>query len=262
MAFMRCSFFSLVLETNTDINVIMPTISSDEIMNKKDTSWFHKDMRYQVLYLLHGAYGDYSDWIRHTGIERYAHEKRLAVVMPSAANSFYQDMHQGLRYLTYLTEELPSFVQTMFPISGKREDTFVAGLSMGGYGALKLAFAKPENYAACASLSGGLDLAFIKNGDDQIVSPVKWDSIFEDPSKIAGTDADLFALIEKRKKEGRLLPRIFQSCGAEDFLYKSNASAHEKLVKLGVDITYEEHPGIHDWNYWDKHIQRVLNWLC
>lgn len=263
MAFFQVNFFSPTLGFNTDIDVFIPTPNSDEILNKKKSEYFQKNRKYQVLYLLHGAYGDYTDWMRLTSIEKYAQNHKLAVVMPSASNSFYQDMFRGSDYLTYLTEELPKFVKSIFPISGRREDTFVAGLSMGGYGAVRLAFTKPEQYAACASLSGAIDIVSCKaqNDDGSIEGPFLWDAIMEHPDEIEGTDADLFALAKKQKALGKELPKVFQTCGTEDFIYQPNVSAHKKLLEAGVDVTYEEHPGIHDWDYWDTHIQRALDWM-
>mgnify|MGYP004448317161 CR=1 FL=1 len=263
MAFFQVNFFSPVLGFNTDINVFIPTPNSDEVLNNKKSDYFQKDAKYQVLYLLHGAYGDYTDWMRLSSIEKYAQNHKLAVVMPSASNSFYQDMFRGSSYLTYLTEELPQFVTSVFPISRRREDNFVAGLSMGGYGAVRLGFTKPEQYCACASLSGAIDVVSCRQQvvDGTIGGPFLWDAIFEYAEKIEGTDADLFALARKRIAEGRTLPKIFQTCGVSDFIYEPNVSAHKKLVEAGVDVTYEEHPGIHDWDYWDTHIQRALDWM-
>lgn len=262
MAFIQMNFFSPTLCFNTDINVFIPTPNSDELLNLKRSDYLHEGSRFQVLYLLHGAYGDYTDWMRLTSIEKYAQEHKLAVVMPSASNSFYQNMRYGSDYLTYLTEELPKVVQSIFPVSRKRENTFVAGLSMGGYGAVKLAMEKPEQYAACASLSGAIDLsAVMEAARGGLNTPFRWDELFENPDAVGGSDADLFALIEKRLAQGTVLPRIFQSCGTEDFIYPANVSARRKLEALGVDLTYEEHPGIHDWNYWDTHIQRALDWM-
>ena len=116
MAFFQVNFFSPTLRFGTDVNVVIPTPNSDELMNHKDTSYFHTGAKYQVLYLLHGAYGDYSDWMRLTSIEKYAQNHKIAVVMPSASNSFYQDMYRGSQYLTYLTEELPEFIESLFPL--------------------------------------------------------------------------------------------------------------------------------------------------
>lgn len=264
MALINCAYFSPTLGFNTNIYVVIPSVSADEVQNKKDISAYGKGVKYQVLYLLHGAFGNYSDWIRGSNIERYAVERRLAVVMPSVENSYYQNMYRGLPYLNYVKDELPEFIQTLFPVSDKREDTFVAGLSMGGYGALRVAFEKPQSYAACASLSGAIDIQSSKNrhaAAANVVSPIKWDLLLEDPDHIDGSEADLYTLIAKRIGEGGPLPKVFQTCGTEDFIYRANVKAHEKLLELGIDLTYEEHPGIHDWNYWDKHIQRVLDWL-
>lgn len=263
MAFFQVNFFSPVLGFNTDINVFIPTPNSDELLNHKKSDYLYDGAKFQVMYLLHGAYGDYTDWMRLTSIEKYAQEHKLAVIMPSASNSFYQNMFRGSNYLTYLTEELPEFAEKMFPVSKKRENTFVAGLSMGGYGAVKLAFTRPEKYAACASLSGAIDLRAVmgKLDSGEIDGPFRWRDLFETPEDLEASDADLFALIGKRKQEGVELPKIFQTCGTEDFIYDANVSAREKLEQLGVDLTYEEHPGIHDWDYWDTHIKRVLDWL-
>lgn len=263
MALLQCNFFSKSLCFGTDINVVIPTPNSDEVLNKKEDSYFYPGAKYQVLYLLHGAYGDYSDWLRWTSIERYAAENRLVVVMPSASNSFYQNMYRGSDYLDYITKELPEFVQSMFPVSRRRENNFVAGLSMGGYGAVKTAFERPELFSACISLSGAIDIVGVYESIEEgaIEGPFLWKGIFEKPEEIAGSDADLMALYRKKKEQGYAMPRIFQSCGTEDFIYENNKAARKKLELIGVDVTYEEHPGIHDWYYWDEHIRRAIEWL-
>lgn len=262
MAFFETHFFSPTLCFGTDINVFIPTPNSDELLNNKSSDYFHEGARYQVLYLLHGAFGDYTDWMRLTSIEKYAQNHKLAVIMPSASNSFYQNMKYGSDYLRYLTEELPQMCKSLFPISKKRENTFVAGLSMGGYGALKLALTKPEMYSCAVSLSGAIDaaasIAQVEAGERN--APFDYEAVFGG-THIEGTDADLFTLIKKLQAEGKPLPRVFQSIGTEDFLYQANVNARKKLEALGVDVTYEEHPGIHDWDYWDTHIQRALDWL-
>lgn len=263
MAFMQCNFFSPVLNHNTDINVFVPTPNSDEILNHKAADYFEEGDKFQTLYLLHGAYGDYSDWYRLTSIEKYAQAHKLAVVMPSVSNSFYQDMYRGSAYLTYMLEELPAFVKSIFPVSEKREDTFVAGLSMGGYGAVKLAFEKPEQYGACASLSGAVDIVKCMEMTENktVEGPFLWSAIFERPGELEGSDADLFALAKKRISEGRKLPKLYQTVGTEDFIYEANLSAKAKWEEMGTDFTFEEYPGIHDWDFWDAYIQRVLEWL-
>lgn len=259
----QCNLFSRSLNQNTNINVILPAPDSDEVLNDRNYSCYTPGMKFQVLYLLHGAYGDYSDWQRYTSIEKYAQKHKVAVVMPSVMNSFYQDMFHGQAFYTYLTEELPKIVTSYFAISSKPEDTFIAGLSMGGYGAFYLALSKPEAYHSAASLSGALDIGkVIENMRKNLIpSPFVMEDIFENPDSIEGTDQDLFALVRKQKEAGKQIPDLFMTCGTEDFLYQINRDAHQKFKDLGLPITYEEHPGIHDWDYWDKHMKRVLEWM-
>jgi putative tributyrin esterase len=256
MAYLQCSLFSRTLRTSTNMNVIIPSPEAEGWTSSPGA-------KFQTLYLFHGAYGSQDDWPLKSGIERYAQERMLAVIMPSVGNSFYQDMHCGERYLTFITEELISFAQTVFPLSRKREDNFTAGLSMGGYGALKAALTKPEQFAYAASLSGAVDIAVLfadyKEGDDE--EPFRVTDIFSDPAHLEGTDADIFHLMKKLKGEGRPLPKLFLSCGTEDFLYPCHLGAKEKLRDLGVDAHVEEHPGEHNWDYWDDHIRRALDWM-
>ena len=263
MAFFQVNMFSPTLGFPVDVNVFIPTPNSDEVLNNKDSAYFCEGARFQVLYLLHGAYGDHTDWFRLTSIEKYATAHKLAVVMPAAANSFYQDMFRGGAYLTFLAEELPAFIEKYFPVSTRRSDTFAAGLSMGGYGALKLALTKPEKFSACASLSGAIDIEGIcrENLDGGMEGPFRWGDILEDPNAIGGSGADIFAMIEDLRKKGTDLPRIYQTVGTEDFIYPANVKARERFEKMDLDYTYEEFPGIHDWDFWDAHIQDVLGWL-
>ncbi len=261
MAYIKTHFFSTALCFGTDINVFIPTPDADELLTGKKNDYFVPGVKYQVLYLLHGAYGDYTDWLHLTSIERYAQDHKIAVIMPSAANSFYQDMNYGSDYLTYICEELPKFCEANFPISPRREDTFVAGLSMGGYGALKVALERPDKFSCAVSLSGAIDLENVIGGLAGMPgSPFVPQDIFGD-KEIAGSDADIFALIRKLQAEGKELPRVYMAIGTEDFLYEANQSARQKFAALGVDVTYEEGPGIHNWVFWDAYIQHALNWL-
>ena len=155
MALFDIKLFSTSLLTNTDVRVVIPT--PDEPFVPDSTPFYHKDKRYQGLYLLHGAFGDCTVWTRNTWIERYAQKYKLAVVSASVTNSCYLDMVHGPRFMTYMTKELPAFINAMFPVSDRPEDTFIAGPSMGGYGAAKCALRRPDLYAAFADLSGAVD---------------------------------------------------------------------------------------------------------
>lgn len=264
MALFDIKLFSTTLLTNTDVRVIVPT--PDEPFLPDDTPYYKEGVKYQVLYLLHGMFGDCTVWSRNTGIERYAQEHKLIVVSASVTNSMYLDMTYGSKFLTYMTKELPAFINGMFPVSTKREDTFIAGMSMGGYGAWRVALEKPENYSCAVSLSGALSGKLTKTVKfmTSAVSEVCFEAIYGlgEAREQKIEENDLLHLIEKLKSEGRTLPHLFQCCGTEDFVYAANTEMKEKLESMDLEYTYEESPGEHNWDYWDPQIRRVLdNWL-
>lgn len=245
MALIQCDFFSETLQLSTSLNVILPQPAR---------------ARYPVLYLLHGLSDDHTTWLRRTSIERYVDPLGLAVVMPAVHRSFYADMAHGNRYWTFVSQELPALVCGFFPISRQREDTFVAGLSMGGYGAFKLALSFPQRFAAAASLSGALDQA-VDMDNAEPAWRVEMENIFGDLGKFAGSPNDVMHLARKLAKATGPKPRLYQCCGTEDFLYDQNLRFRDQARGLGLDLTYEEGPGEHEWGYWDRMIQRVLAWL-
>ena len=172
-----------------------------------------------VLYLLHGLTDDHTAWTRYTSIERYAAARGLAVIMPQVHRSFYADEARGLKFWTFLSEELPAVVAEFFRVSTRREDTFVAGLSMGGYGALKWALRQPERFAAAASLSGALDLAYIYEWDKRPHMRELIGRVFAE-HPVAGTDDDLLHLLEVA--DPAALPKLMLRCGTEDHLVAQN----------------------------------------
>jgi putative tributyrin esterase len=248
----QVNFFSDVLTLRCSMNVLLPQRGLAEAQGKPQA-------QYPTLYLLHGHSDDHTVWQRWTSIERYLDDYNLAVVMPAAHNSFYTDMLHGGRYFTFMTEEVPAVARDIFPLSAERADNFVAGLSMGGYGAFKMALSRPDRYAAAASLSGALDIRPVTASDDPEWAATMQD-IFGDPAKVAGSEHDLFALAEKAAGSG-LKPKLFQYCGTEDFLYADNVRFRDFVQPLGLDYSYEEGPGDHKWVYWDAVIQKVLAWL-
>ncbi|MEA3336262.1 MAG: alpha/beta hydrolase family protein [Chloroflexota bacterium] len=245
MALIQCDFFSDVLGLHTSMNVILPQPARPE---------------YPTLFLLHGLSDDHSIWCRRTSIERYVEPLGLAVVMPAVHRSFYTDMATGGRYWTFISEELPALCRSFFPLSRSRKHTFVAGLSMGGYGAFKLALRRPEFFAAAASLSGGLDPVHSME-----TAPIEWrqelQNIFGDLSQFADSKNDLFHLADSVASSNGPKPGLYQWCGTEDFLYDQNIRFRDFARPLDLELTYEESPGDHQWIYWDQMIQRVLAWL-
>ena len=246
---MHCHFRSECLEMDTDVNVLIPTAAD-----------LNEDI--PVLYLLHGMHGDYTSWLNGSAIGKYARMRKIAVVMPSAANSFYCNMKYGYRYYDYVTQELPAFLRKMFPIlSTKREKTFIAGLSMGGYGAVKLALQNPEQYAACASLSGCLNLATRAEMEDTgwgNIAVANWGTDY--PRTFPHSENDLFWLIDHFPKD-KEKPRIYYACGTEDFLYGENQDFRKYIEGKGFETQYGEGPGVHNWEFWDGWILPAIDWM-
>lgn len=263
MALLTCNYYSFVMKHNIDVNVVIPTPEGNEqITDTTSDRSYNYEEGLPVVYLLHGAYGNQSSWTRFSSVERYAQKHRCIVVTAPADNNFYQDMYRGDAYHTFFTEELPAYITRLFPASKKREDTFVAGFSMGGYGAWYLALSRPDLYGKAASMSGALDIAacYEAGKAGTMDSPFAWNNIFENPDELAGSDADLFRLYDRCVENGQV-PELYQACGTEDFLYRMNQDVRKRMEQKGAQITYEEGPGGHNWDFWDVYIQKILDWM-
>lgn len=258
VALLHVHFFSVTLNLSSSMDVILPEAEQGVGITASGAETNPKPL--PVLYLLHGLSDDHTIWQRRTSIERYVAGRRLAVVMPAVHRSFYTDMKAGYRYFTFISEELPQVVRHFFHVSDRREDTFAAGLSMGGYGALKLGLRLPDRYQAVASLSGALDLTHLFDPSDvERARESQW--IFGSLEEYRGSDDDLFALASKTAR-GSKKPSIFLACGSHDFLFEDNVRFRPHLEQLGYDVTWREKEGIgHEWAYWDEAIQQVLDWL-
>lgn len=247
MALFEMHYRSEALSTEVTVNVILP----EHLKNTNES--------YKTLYLLHGYGGAYSSWLRRTEIERFAGEHGIAVVMPDAYNSWYADTAYGAKYFTFVTDELVRVCRGYFKgMSDKREDNFIGGLSMGGYGAIKAAMTYPDRYCGCISLSGSLDIT--RKGRPYSVDLWKGNFGFdlESAAELEGGENDVFALTKKCKKDGKPMPRIFLWCGTEDSLIHINRTYRDFLNTLGVKHVYTESEGDHSWKWWNKHIEVAL----
>ena len=211
---------------------------------------------------MNGKRDDHTGWMRFSAIELYADKYGIAVVMPTTDLGFYINTKYDAKYWDFISEELPTLCEQFFPqLSTKREDRFAAGLSMGGYGAMKLGLAASDKFSMAASLSGALDIKYAEerylNGEEAMY----WRGSFGEMSELIGTENDLFYLANKLKLEQKIVPKLYAWCGEQDFLFKSNEKFIAHLDTLGMDITYETSEGDHRWEYWDKWIQRVLEWI-
>lgn len=249
MALITLNFYSEALGMQTQVEVILPQRSAAGqigIGNKASQE------RYKCLYLLHGLSDDQTIWMRRTSIERYAADYGICVVMPCGGRSFYCDMKYGLAYYTYIAKELPARIEEFFHVSDRREDRYVAGLSMGGYGALKIALKECDRFCAGAGLSPSSDLQKTSFQDILV-------SIFG--STQVPPQEDLMYLAEQAENNPNK-PRLYMAIGTEDFLYQNCQGLRQKLSEPGWDFTYREKAGVgHSWSYWDEEIQNVLKWM-
>ena len=256
MATMEFQFYSKALKKVTTVNVILPEVhkTADGIGNPGGT--------YKTLYLLHGLSGDHTNWMRKTSIERYANEYGIAVVMPNAGRSWYTDTVCGENYFTFVAEELPAVCRSYFKgMSDKREDNYVAGLSMGGYGAMKIALTYPDRYCGCVSLSGALDITRKNRNRDLNEWRALFDYNLQDFDQLLNTEHDVYGLVRKNHAEGLPFPKLFIWCGTEDGLIYNNRDMRDLLTELGIAHCYKESEGNHSWQWWDLHIQAGLKFL-
>lgn len=247
MALLEIRFYSRVLELSMGANIILP---------ERQDAWQEPPA---VLYLLHGLSGDHTSWIRRSSIERYVMDYNLVVVMPDAHKSFYCDMAHGSDYWKLFAEELPERIQQWFRVSRDWKKTFVAGNSMGGYGAMKLALGRPDLFSHAASLSGALDIASHIHDDWNDAKLRTFRAVFDAVGRVPGSGNDLLHQIQRMET----IPETeyYVCCGLDDWLYPDTVKFREAAAEKGLYLTSEESAGTHEWSYWDTQIQRVLDWL-
>lgn len=262
MALVTIDFMSKSLMRNVTVNAIVPF---DKL--EFPGTYVREKKPFKTLILLHGILGNCNDWICNTRIRLWAEEKNLAVIMPSGENHFYVDCKaNGERFSEFIGKELPEKMRELFHLSDKREDTFIAGLSMGGYGAIINGLKYNETFGYIAGLSSGLILDTIlyppeKNFASMLFGDSFFTTIFGKPEEIKGSDKDYKALILNLKEQKAPIPKIYLCCGLDDGLLPANRDYANYLKENGVDYTYEEGPGGHEWNFWDTYIKKILDWL-
>lgn len=246
MALFHCSFFSDALRVMAAVDVILPEPDQGIGVSGNADSGLPK-----VLYLLHGYSDDHTIWQRRTSVERYAAAHNLAIIMPAVNHSFYCNEPQGERYWDFVAEELPRVMHRYFRLSDRPEDTFVAGLSMGGFGAMKLALNFPERFGKACSFSGAVDAqGLFDRGHSRV---------FGSMEDLIGSCNDLAHLM---KQPAKRRPKLYVSCGTKDFLYPAHVKFVPALKKAGWDVqSHDEPDATHCWELWDKEIEKVIPWL-
>lgn len=247
MAKIQVNMISYVLQRTVDITVVIPSVTIPESMGfafgGEQPSHAIKE-KYPVLYLLHGYGNNHATWSGYTNIELYAEERQIAVVMFSGENKFYRDVPDGDKYYEFIEKELPEFVTNYFPITDDPKHTYIAGLSMGGYGALLHGLSHPERFAAIGSFSG---------------------AVMTNPNIKAAEDSgplDVREIVKAQVENGVKLPPLYIACGEDDFLFETNTEFKELLTASQADVTWVTLPGYgHEWRFWDIQVEEFLKWI-
>ena len=250
MAFMTINYKSPTIGMNQSFTAIVP----------EDDSFFkqHEPVKpLKMLLLLHGLSSDATSYMRFTSIERYAEAHHLAVIMPNADHSGYANMAFGHSYYDYILE-IYNYAHQVLPVSKKREDNFIAGHSMGGYGTIKFALTQSDKFAKAAPLSAVFEAQRFIDLDWTDFSP---QSITGNNTQIKGTELDTYYLLDQAIDANVDIPELFIMCGKEDFLYHDDLQFIETLNKKGVSYKFEDGPGDHDYAYWDRAIKRAIEWF-
>ena len=252
MALLQVDYRSQTLKRNVVFNVILP---------------YEKFKGpYPTLYLLHGLKENCNAWLMNTNIRRLAENSGLAVVMPSAENSFYMDIlvENGALgdFGEYIGRELIEVTREMFPLSCRKEDTFICGLSMGGFGTLRNALKYHDVFGKAAVLSGALHFYeypqdVVETEGNTIGEPMN----FGDLEKTRNSDRNPRYLMKQMTDNGVEFPKFYVACGRQDFLFEANRSIARALRECGAEVTYEDGEGGHHWEFWAEYIYHVLKWL-
>jgi S-formylglutathione hydrolase FrmB len=261
MATLQINFFSKCLLRGVTFNAVVPV---DKFAMPGQPEREKKP--FKTLYLLHGIFGNHTDWLNGYRTQALAEERNLAVIMPAGENHFYVDNEaSGQMHGEFIGRELVEFTRDLLPLSRKREDTFIAGLSMGGFGAVRNGLKYHDVFGCLAGMSSAFVLDAAVNSKPDDPSPIGrrgyFESVFGDLDKLKGGDKDPRGLVTSLKASGAALPKIYLSCGTEDFLIGANRDYHQFLLDNGVEHTYVEGPGAHTWEYWNEYIKKVMDWL-
>lgn len=265
MGYYSGTFYSKALEMDTQLGVILPQDSRKHNGVEPIKEGVTPSPRPKTLILLHGLGDNYLTWLARTSILRYAEEYDVAVLMPEVARSFYQDMKYGRNYFTYITSELPEYASSVFHISTEPRDLMIAGLSMGGYGALKCALTYPEKYAGAGVFSSAWNIQRLLLDGNLGAEAFSKDEIYRDCVAMWGheekipQESDIIQLMEHAKIPPSF--KLYTACGTEDFLYEDHQELKALLKEHNIAFADTELPGCHEWAVWDRVIQQLLDYF-
>ena len=256
MASITIRFYSNCLRRAVSFQVFMPNDPRNDVPPMEE-KYAKRGMK--TLFLLHGYTGDAWNWVP----EELAMKYNFAIVIPSGENAFWIDgISTGHQFGTFLEVELVDYVRKTFGLAMRREDTYIMGFSMGGFGALHSALRHPETFGKAAAWSSALivhEVATMTPGYDNGVANYEYyRECFGEPSQVLESENNPETLVKKIKAEGKEFPEIIMACGTEDFLIERNRDMHRFLEEQGVEHTYWEDAGIHDMVFWSKCVEKFV----
>ena len=261
MAVLTGQYHSMALHRQVSFAAVLPIDNVDE-MGKRS----YGSGPFPTLYLLHGYTGNYMDWLYHGSVASLASQYHTAIVLADGGNSFYLNNPNSTDdYADLIGSELVNVTRRLFPLSEKREETWIGGLSMGGFGALRNGLFYNKVFGAVVALSAALitdEVAAMKPGSDNGVAPYAYYvHTFGEPSKVMSSDVSPKYMVRKRLSQGERLPRLFLACGTEDFLFAANQDMHSYLDQMHVAHEWLTHPGVHDFAFWNYALPIAMEWL-
>ncbi len=262
MALLHINFFSKSLSKITEFYMFLPNDLQPMMVEGNP----HYERPTKTLYLLHGFSGNAADWMTGSQAQEMAVKYNLAIVMPQGDNSFYLDAKgTGRAYGTFVGEELVAYVGKTFGLSDRREDLYIGGLSMGGFGAIHTGLKYSETFGHIFALSSALIIYDIKGRKPDVFDGIAdfdyYTATFGDLDQVEHTENNPEYLVKQHKEQGLRIPPIYMACGSEDFLLNVNHLFRDFLIKEQVDVTYHESPGIHDWKFWNQYLEPAIEWM-
>jgi S-formylglutathione hydrolase FrmB len=258
MALMDCSFYSHELGMDVQFQVVIPESRVLPVTPGKK--------KYKALYCLHGHSRDYSTFLRYGCLEQILADSNVIAIIPNGHRSFYMNELHGYRYFSYVTEELPTIVENMLPVSSLAKERFLCGFSMGGYGALRAALLLPHRYAGAAVFSVASDpfecMDILHNLKLSGVPDLQENMtrIFGTREEFCNSDSNLEVAVHQACA-GTQRPYIYHACGKQDILYGMNQRLRAILETSypRQRYTYNEYDGCHNWDFWNNELKKILN---
>lgn len=262
MAFGQFNFYATSLMRQSIVNIITP---GDALPMVKDGNK-HYERETKTLFALHGYSENSNTWGMETRIQDLALKYNLAIVMPCGENSFYLNQKgTGKAYADFIGKELVEFVRKTFGIAMKKEDTYIAGTSMGGFGAIHTGLQYNDTFEKIVAFSSALIIHELNGKQPGFKNEVAdydyFAQAFGDLSQLENSNNNPEHLLKELKKSGKEIPPIYMACGTEDFMLENNRNFHKFLQDEQVNVHYKEEKGYHDWNFWGSNIEEAIQWL-